>query len=65
MSKKFSTPLGDLHSPFDENAENGSLKSPFKQAEGKLKSNFEHSDDVHSPFVDEIANAVHPLKQQI
>lgn len=62
MSKTFSTPLGDLHSPFDENVENGTLKSPSKKSDSKLKSNFQESKDVHSPFIDEIANALHPKK---
>ena len=56
MSKNFSTPKGNLHSPFDENVENGSPKTPAKKAEGKLKTSFEHSSDIASPFVDEIAN---------
>ena len=52
MSKDFN----GLHSPFDENLDNGGLKTPSKNSESKLKSNFEHSKDIHSPFVDEIAN---------
>ena len=62
MSKNFSTSKGALHSPFDENAENGSPKTPSKKAEGKMKSNFRETKDLHSPFIDEIANPSHPGK---
>jgi len=61
MSKNFN----GLHSPFDENAENGSPKTPSKNAEGKMKSNFEHSSGIVSPFIDEIVNSIHGQKQQI
>ena len=52
MSKNFN----GLVSPFDENIENGTLKTPSKQSTSKLKSNFAESKDVQSPFIDEIAN---------
>ncbi len=58
MSKNFD----GLMSPFDENIENGSLKTPSKKAEGKMKSNFEGDSKIESPFIDEIANPSHPGK---
>ena len=58
MSKNFN----GINSPFDENAENGSPKTSSKKVEGKMKTNFEHSSDIASPFVDEIANSIHSRK---
>jgi len=58
MSKNFD----GLMSPFDENIENGTLKSPSKKSDSKLKSNFRETKDVHSPFIDEIVNPSHPGK---
>lgn len=52
MSKNFN----GLVSPFDENIENGTLKTPAKKSTSKLKSNFQESKDVQSPFIDEIVN---------
>ena len=60
MSKNFN----GINSPFDENVENGSPKTPSKKAEGKLKTSFEHSNDIASPFVDEVANSIHGQKVQ-
>lgn len=52
MSKNFD----GLMSPFDENIENGKLKTPAKKSDSELKSDFEETSDVKSPFIDEIAN---------
>ncbi len=52
MSKNFD----GIQSPFAENYEAPKMETPSKASEGELKSNFENSSEVKSPFVDEIAN---------
>ena len=52
MSKNFD----GIQSPFAENGESPTTETPSKASEGELKSNFENSSEVKSPFVDEIAN---------
>lgn len=56
MSKEFKTEKGSLRSPFDENAENGTLKSASNPGMDGSKSDFEDANFIHSPFVDEVAN---------
>jgi hypothetical protein len=56
MSRNFSTPKGNLQTTYAESCPEPKMETMSKASEGSLKSNFEETSDLHSPFFDEIAN---------